>query len=128
MPDHSNETRIPIVEERARVSKQLVAGDVVRIRSSVSTHLEQLTEELTREDVVVERVAVDREIDSPPGIRQEDDLLIIPVVEERLVIEKRWVLKEELHVHKRRSTDVVEVPVALRSSEVTIEREPRPKP
>ena len=128
MHENEDETRIPIVEERARISKRVVEGDLVRIRSSVAMRIEQLSEQLTREDVVIERVTVDREIDALPEIRQENDVLIIPVVEERLIVEKRWVLTEELHVRKQRRTDVVDIPVTLRSSEVTIEREPARQP
>jgi uncharacterized protein (TIGR02271 family) len=123
MPKHIDETRIPIIEERARIDKQVVDKGIVRIKTSFTERTEWLTQELTSEDVVVERVPVDRDIDSMPQIREEAGLLIIPVIEQRLVIEKRWVLKEELHVRKQKRTDVVDLPVTLRSSEVSVERD-----
>ncbi|MGH8177608.1 MAG: YsnF/AvaK domain-containing protein [Steroidobacter sp.] len=123
MTEHTDETRIPIIEERARIDKQVVDRDIVRIKTTFNERTEWLTQELTSEDVVVERVPVDREIDSMPPIREEADLLVIPVIEQRLVVEKRWVLKEELHIRKQKRTDVVEVPVTLRSSDVSVERD-----
>ena len=123
MTEHTDETRIPIIEERARIDKQVVDKGIVRIKTTLNERTEWLTHELTSEDVVVERVPVDREIDSMPQIREEADLLVIPVVEQRLVVEKRWVLKEELHIRKQKRTDVIEVPVTLRSSDVSVERD-----
>jgi uncharacterized protein (TIGR02271 family) len=123
MPKRIDETRVPIIQERARIDKQVVDKSVVRIKTSFNEHTEHLSQELTSEDVVIERVPIDREIDSMPEIRQEADVLIIPVIEQRLVIEKRWVLKEELYVRKKKRTDTVEIPVTLRSSEISVERD-----
>lgn len=123
MPDDTHDTRIPIVEERAKIYKQLVATGLVRIKTNVSERVELLSEELTTQTVTVERVRVDREVDAPPTVRTEGEVLIIPVVEQRLVVEKRWVVTEELHVRRQQHTEVVEVPVNLRATKVTVERE-----
>jgi uncharacterized protein (TIGR02271 family) len=120
---------IPIVEERATIEKKVVPTGRVRITSKVAERLEMLRAELVAQTVAVERVAVDREVDIPPGIRSEGDVLIIPVVEQRVVVEKRWVVTEELHVRRREHVDVVEIPVELRSTQVAVERvEAAPQP
>jgi stress response protein YsnF len=59
---------------------------------------------LFREDCEVERVQVKRMLDQPAEIRQDGDTLIIPLMEEVLVIEKRLMLREELHIRRRRET------------------------
>ncbi|MGI8743084.1 MAG: DUF2382 domain-containing protein [Bryobacteraceae bacterium] len=59
-------------------------------------------EPLFREDCDVERVPVKRMLDQPVEIRQEGDTLIIPLMEEVLVVEKRLMLREELHIKRRR--------------------------
>ncbi len=59
---------------------------------------------LFREDCEVERVQVKRMLDQPAEIRQEGDTLIIPLMEEVLVVEKRLMLREELHIKRRRET------------------------
>jgi hypothetical protein len=43
-------------------------------------------------------------------------------VEDVLVVEKRLVLKEELHVRRNTLTEDVEIPVELRKQRVEIER------
>ena len=57
---------------------------------------------LFREDCEVERVQVKRILDQPAEIRQDGDTLIIPLMEEVLVVEKRLMLREELHIKWRR--------------------------
>jgi stress response protein YsnF len=118
-----DKSRIPIVEERATIEKKVVPTGRVRITSKAAERLEMLRDELIAQTVAVERVAVDREVDTPPGIRSEGDVLIIPVIEQRLVVEKRWVVTEELHVRRREHVEVVEIPVELRSTQVSVERE-----
>ena len=122
MPEDTGKSSIPVVEERATIEKQVVPTGRVRIVSRVEQRLEMLRDELVAQTVDVERVAINREVDTPPGIRSEGDVLIIPVVEQRLVVEKRWFITEELHVHRREHSEAVEIPVELRSTRVAIER------
>jgi stress response protein YsnF len=43
-----------------------------------------------------------RLLDKPAEPRQEGDTLIVPLMEEVLVLEKRLLLREELHITRRR--------------------------
>ena len=122
MAEDTGESRIPIVEERARIQKQLVTTGRVSISSKVEERLEMLREELIAQTVTVERVPINREVDVPPGIRSEGDVLIVPVIEQRLVVEKRWVVTEELHLRRQERVEAVEIPVELRSTRVCVER------
>jgi stress response protein YsnF len=115
--------RIPIVEERAIIEKRAVEGGRVRVRSHVEERQELLRETLSHEEVTVERVAIDREVSETPAIREENGVTIVPVVEEILVVERRLRLKEELHIRKVQRTEDVEVPVTVRSTRATVERE-----
>jgi stress response protein YsnF len=47
---------------------------------------------------------------------------VIPVIEEVLIVEKRLVLKEELHVRRQQTTENVEVPVTVRRQRAVVER------
>jgi hypothetical protein len=58
--------------------------------------------ELFREGYSIERVQIDRIVAEPPVQRQEGDTLILPVVEEVLVVEKRLMLREEIRITRRR--------------------------
>ena len=125
MPKSSEraEEIIPLVEEQVSIAKHKVPTGRVRIRTVVDEREAWVREELAREEVTIERVPIDREVTETPEIRQEGDVLIVPVVEEVLVVEKRLVLKEELHIRKKRQIEQVEKPVALRSMRAEVERE-----
>ena len=55
-------------------------------------------------------------------MRTEDGVVIVPVMEEVLVVEKRLVLKEELHIRRQVTQENVEVPVTLRKQRAVVER------
>ena len=78
---------------------------------------EVVRESLRSEAVGVTRVPVNRELapgEPAPQIRTEGGLTIIPVLEEVLVVEKRLVLREEVHLQRTASAEDVAVPVTLR--------------
>jgi stress response protein YsnF len=113
---------LPLAEETLRVDvRENVTG---RVRISTTTDIiEELARaDLQRETVDVTRVPIDRPVDAPPQIRTEGDVVIVPVVEEVLVVEKRLVLREELHIRRHSETQSVEVPVELRRQRAVIER------
>jgi stress response protein YsnF len=115
--------RIPIVEEQATIAKRVVEGGRVRVRTAVEEREQILRETLHHDEVEVQRVPVDREVAAMPAIREEGDVTIVPVVEEILVVERRLRLKEEIHIRKVRRTEEVEVPVTVRATRATVERE-----
>jgi stress response protein YsnF len=67
---------------------------------------------------------VNRVLDAPPKVREEGDVLVIPILEE--VVEKRWLLKEEVRVRRRSVQTTHRDSVVLRTEMVSVEREPRP--
>ncbi len=116
------EERIPIAEEEVRIGKRMVERGKVRVRSVTEEVEEMASATLDGQAVEVERVPVDRMVETAPDIRTEGDVTIIPVVEEVLVVEKRLVLKEELHVRRRATTEEVAVPVTVRRQRAVVER------
>jgi stress response protein YsnF len=115
---------IPIVEEEARIEKRETVTGRVRVRTHVDVVQEPVRASLEEETVEVTRVAVNREITTAPEVRTENGVTIVPVIEEVLVVEKRLVLKEELHIRRQTRTEEVEVPVELRKERVEVERMP----
>jgi len=103
--------------------RTLVAGRNLRIRQQVRGHSEQVEVSLLHEDLEVTRVAVDRIVDGPVPPRQEGDVTIYSVLEEVLVVEKRLVVREELHVRVRRSERVETRQVDLQSEELAVEEQ-----
>jgi uncharacterized protein (TIGR02271 family) len=117
------EHRIPVIEERARVEKKVVERGVVKIDATIKERVETISESLTHEEVEIRRVPMDVEVDAVPEVRHEGDVVIIPVVEERIVVSKRLVLTEELHVHRRKVSERASIPVTLRSTDIAVQRE-----
>jgi stress response protein YsnF len=117
-----SEEVIPLVEETATVGRREVVTGRVRVRTVTDTIEELAHADVQRETVEVTRVPIDRMVETAPEIRTEGDVTIVPVVEEVLVVEKRLVLKEELHIRRRVEHETVEVPVTLRKQRAVVER------
>ncbi len=113
---------IPLVEETTSISKREVVTGRVRVQTVTDTVEELARADVQRETVEVTRVPVDKMVDTAPEIRTDGDVTIVPVLEEVLVVEKRLVLKEELHIRRRVATEAVEVPVTLRKQRAVVER------
>jgi len=113
---------VPVIEEELEVGKRRVEGERVSVRTVPRERTEVVEQPLESMEVEIERIAIDREIDTAPDIRNDGDTTIIPVVEERLVVEKRLFLREEIHVHRRRVVTQFRQNVTLRSQDVVVER------
>jgi uncharacterized protein (TIGR02271 family) len=118
----TQEEKLPVAEERVSVAKRWVAAGRVRVRTETELIEEDVGLDLQGDDVEIERVSIGRQVDEAPQVRQEDGVTIIPVLEEVLVVEKRLVLKEELRLKRRVTTERVEVPVTLRKQRAVVER------
>jgi len=112
---------IPVLREELKVSKREVETGRVVVHKTVSERDENVEMLLRRTDVSVERVPVGRTVTEAPASREEGDVLIIPVMEEVLVVEKRLVLKEELHIRKTTTERTAHEVVRLRTESVKIE-------
>lgn len=116
---------LPLVEETLATRRRTVETGTVRVRTVLEQREEIARAEIYRHAVSVEHVPINREIDAVPEPWEDGDVLVIPVVEEVLVVEKRLVLREELRVRRRREVDHVEQPVSLRSMQAVVERRGR---
>jgi uncharacterized protein (TIGR02271 family) len=115
---------IPLAEERLEVGKRGVERGRVVVRKRVETREELAEAVLHREELSVERVPLGVPVDAPPPVREEGDVLIVPVVEEQLVVRTRLVLKEELRVTRHRRAETFREPVRLRAEVAEVVREP----
>jgi uncharacterized protein (TIGR02271 family) len=118
---------IPAISEQLEVSTRSVEAGRVHITKHVVEREEVVSVPLASEHVRVERVAIGRTVDTMPEVRHEGDTMVIPVVEEVLVVERRLLLKEEIRVTRERV--VAPSPpqrVRLRSEQVHVEREGPP--
>jgi uncharacterized protein (TIGR02271 family) len=121
--DEEQNLVIPLVEERVSATKREVETGRVRVHTRIDEREEIVHAELARDQVDVERVPMNREIASVPAVRQEGDVTIVPVVEERLVVEKKLFLVEEVRLRRTRTIEEHAQPVRLATQRAEIERE-----
>ena len=116
---------LPVVEETAHIEKRLREKGRVRVSTKTDTIENVLRESLHGNAVGVSRLPIDRVIqegEPVPQTRMEGGVTIIPILEEVLVVEKRLILKEEVHIRETSTNQDVEVPVTLRKQRAVIER------
>lgn len=118
-PDRcSGNAPIPVLEEVATLSKRTVVTGVATVEKQIESRHHVISEVLQTGGASVDRVPVGTVVDAanPPQVRTENGVTIIPVLEEVLVVEKRLMLKEELHIRQY-------VDETLSSQEVTLQIE-----
>jgi stress response protein YsnF len=123
MADDLADVRIPLVEERLVTSKQEVETGRVRVRTLVDENEALVRETLRHSTVEVERVTIEREIDEIPPVREEGGVTIIPVVREVLVVQKKLILAEEVHLRRQIQIEEQAQPVLLKTQRAVIERQ-----
>jgi stress response protein YsnF len=124
-PELQETVRIPVLQEEAWVEKRTVdTGRGVRIHKTVVEHPYQIDERLLREGVEVAHVPVDRivTLDQAPATRYEGETLVVPIVEEVLVVERRLRIKEELRITRTRREERHAETVMLKVEQVSVER------
>lgn len=113
-----DELRLQRSEEELRAGVREREAGRVNVRKRVRTERERMAIPRRREQVNVERVPVN---EPTSGTEIGEDEVVIPVVEEEIVVQKRAVVREEIRVRK----DVVEeeeiVEADLRKEEVEVE-------
>ncbi len=126
MPEPSGHEQavIPVHAETAEIGRRETVTGRVTVTTVTHAREEPVEAMLATEQVEIERVAVNRPIDAVPAIREEGDTIVIPVVEEVLVTERRLVLKEEVRVRRVRTEQRHSTTVTLRAQEAVIARQP----
>ncbi|MEP6923686.1 MAG: YsnF/AvaK domain-containing protein [Pyrinomonadaceae bacterium] len=113
---------IPLLAEELKIARRQVVTGGVRVHKTVSERTETVDEPLLQEEVRVEHVAVNRFVAEPPAVRYEGDVMVVPLLEEVLVIEKRLVLREEIRIFKHRGAVRRPQQVVLRREDATLEK------
>ena len=122
MTEEQEVAAIPLAEERVSVTKCEVETGRLLIQVSVEERQVAVLVELFHDEVEVERVPINKPVSYLPSVRLEGSTTIIPVVEEVMVMEKRLVLVEEIHVRRKSVAETQQIPVTLRSEQAHINR------
>jgi uncharacterized protein (TIGR02271 family) len=115
---------IPVADEFLNVEKRVVETGHVELRKTVQERVEVVDQPLFSEEVEIERIAINRPLAESVSSRYEGETLIIPLVEEVLVVQKRLVLREEIHIRKLRKEVHEPQEVHLRTEQVEVVRKP----
>jgi uncharacterized protein (TIGR02271 family) len=120
--DDKSPQKIEVLEERLDVDKKVVETGSVVVTKKLNEDSENVRMPLDHEEASVRRVTVNRYIDDHPGTRYENNTLIVPVVKEVMVVEKKLLLVEEIHITKDIIHTLHEEEVILRKEEVDVKR------
>lgn len=114
---------VPVVEEQLEVSRERVETGRVRISKTVEAREVVVDDPLSRETVRVEHVPINQVVSGEvPQVREEGDVTVIPILEERVVTRTELVLVEEVRIHRDRSQYHDPQRVTLRKEVVAVER------
>jgi uncharacterized protein (TIGR02271 family) len=122
MTDEQEVAAIPLVEERVSVEKREVETGRYRIKVRVEKRQDMVPAELSHDEVEIERIPMNQTLTQLPSVRLEGSTTVIPVVEEVVVMEKKLVLVEEIHVRRKTNVRTEQIPVTLRAEQADIER------
>jgi uncharacterized protein (TIGR02271 family) len=123
----ADEHRMRRSEEELTVGTRERETGAVRVRKRVRTDRERIRVPKKRVEVTVERVPVEREAvsteDEAPRPEIGDDEIVVPVIEEEVVVQKRPVVKEEIRIRKEVVEDTEVVEEDVRREEIEIDDE-----
>ena len=105
-------------EEELRIGTREREAGTVRVRKRVRTDRERIEVPKKRVEVTVERVPVEGEAAKP---EIGEDEMVVPVIEEEVVVEKRPVIKEEIRIRKEVVEDTEVVEEDIRREEVDVD-------
>lgn len=120
-----NATVIQEIEESLHIEKRVVEKDGYRLTKVVKTHQQLVDEELRDHRIEIEHRAIGQQLPSGvamPEPHYEGDTLVIPVIEEILVTQKRLLLIEEVRITRIQSSHRSQATVELRKEIIEIEQ------
>ncbi len=119
--DAHEDVVVPLAAEEVVVSRQ-TRQTTVRVSTRTVERAEHVDVPLTHRRVEIERVSINQVVAAMPVTREVDGVTIVPVVEEVVVVERRLVLKEEIHIRPVIVEDRHMEDVVLRHEEVDVTR------
>jgi uncharacterized protein (TIGR02271 family) len=127
-PENGDAMRLPLLAEVPRLRRRRRVTALLRVAVTTTAEAQEIAWQRLVREAAVERVPVDREVASPPPTRREGDVLVIPVVEERVTVTRRLVVTEELRIRLRERQEAESVSLTLRRQAARVERLPPPVP
>ncbi|WP_138493632.1 YsnF/AvaK domain-containing protein [Paenibacillus pinistramenti] len=120
----SQDRTMRLREEQLDISKTRQTTGEVNLRKEVIEQEQSINVPVTREEVVIEKKAVQDEATGEPI--GKDETIRIPVTEERVEVSKRPVVTGEVEIHKRQVQDTEHVSDTLKKEEARLEQTGNP--
>lgn len=120
-PERATEIgRLPLLVEVPSVHRHRRITGRVRVSVTTAEQQQQVAIQRLVQRAEIERVPIGREVDEPPPTRREGDVLIVPVVEEKLVVIRRLVVTEELRIrlHEQVEPETMTMPFLRQTVQV----------
>jgi uncharacterized protein (TIGR02271 family) len=117
---------IPVIEEEVQIGSRVIETGRVLVSKSVQESVEKIDLPQMHEETDVQRVPVNQYVDTTPVVRYEGDTMIIPVLREEVIVQKRLVLVEEVRITKRQIYSRRAEEVTLRKEVLSVDRLPSP--
>jgi uncharacterized protein (TIGR02271 family) len=113
---------VPLHAEEISVATQKSTTGRVRVSTRTREQEELVDQTLWNEQVTVERVPVGKIVTEMPRMRKDGETIIVPIVDEVLVVQRRLILKEEVRIRRERKTARHLGQVKVRKQEAVITR------
>ena len=116
---------IPVFGENVSVQMKEVVTGKINIRKSVHEEVQTVNTPVVRDEYEIARIPVHSTVlQAPPEpVRHEGDTMIIPVVREIIVVEKRYEVIEEIHIRHHKTESISTQQITLKKEQVHINRE-----
>lgn len=118
----TDDAKLTLLAEELTVGKEAVETGRVRVSKQTHTREVAVDEALLRESAEIETIPIGRQIFEMPSVRHEGETIIVPIVEEILHTERRLILKEEVRITRRKTTEQFHDRVTLRYQEAVVTR------
>ena len=94
----------------------------MRVGKQTHTREVAVDEDLVKESAEIETIPIGRQIFEMPSVRHEGETIIVPIVEEVIHTERRLMLKEEVRITRKKTTEQFHDRVTLRYQEAVVTR------
>lgn len=112
---------VPLASEELVARRTPMREGIVRLHKGVETREQTFAVPITRDEVIVEHIPPDQ-LDANATVGENE--LLIPIMEEQVVVQKRMVVKEYVRVRKRQVVEQRQVRAPVRREVLGVEQMP----
>lgn len=121
--EEGEEIIIPVLKEELQIDKEVIETGRVHIIKKITEEKNTVEVPIKYTEVNVERKPKNEYVDANhQAIRYEGDTIIVSVLKEVVVVQKKILLVEELHINKTQHQETHTEEVTLKSEQISVKR------